>query len=122
MQCIRLQKEEDVAKDPKLFTAVNAKLDDEDLEQFTRDLASLGATSEEIRQTMIDVLNESMEPKIDIADVSLALYNDIKDFGKRLQKMLKQPYHERPEPLTDEQLNQLIRSNRKMEREACKYV
>lgn len=111
-----------MAKDLKLFTAINGKLDDDGIDQLARDISSLGATTEEIRQTMIDVLNESQEPEINITDVSRALYNDIKDFGKRLRKMLKQPYHERPEPLTDEQLNQLIRSNRKMEREARKYV
>ncbi len=111
-----------MSKKPILPTTVNSNIEADDIDQLVRDLSSLGNTSEEVRQKIIDVLSRPDEQESDIEDVSLALYNDIKEAGKRLRRMLKQPPQERDELITDEVLIRLIRSNDKMEKEALKYI
>jgi len=107
----------------KKFESLRKQLDRDILKEFSRDLADLGASPEQIQQEVQSISEKDpCAREVDLHTLSSQLYDDIRDVGRKLKKMRSLPYHERKEPLSNEQLDELIRENRKQQREAKSYL
>ena len=101
------------------FDSLKKQLDRDFLKEFARDLADLGASPEQIQQEVQSISEKDpCAREVDLHTLSRQLYDDIRDLGRKLKKLRSLPFHERKEPLSDEQLDELIRENRKQQREA----
>lgn len=104
-----------------MFEKLYELLDEDLTAEFRHDLATLGASPEEIDRMVAEVMEEPPRSEWSV-NCERELHEFIKAHGRYLRLMLTQPIEEREEHFTDEQLRALIRENQRHEREARKFV